>query len=439
MNKLILLVPLLLQFVVKVFADDVYYCNATVSCPESLPCCGAAAGICGTGAYCLACDPRYSFNLTACMPSPICQDSHNELTVSSLADFNSYLGNASEADWLYTGYVMDYDEGLILAMPNQTTGTVLYSTRYMWYGKTTARFRSSRGQGVVSAFILYSDVQDEVDFEFVGADLFKVQTNFYYEGILNYTNSRNITTNNTYENFHEISMEWTEDEINWSVDGVIGRTLRREDTYNATSGDYMFPQTPSRVQLSLWPGGAHDNAIGTINWAGGMIDWDAPDFEDPGYLYAILDSIEIECYDPPAGTKITGDQVYIFNSSTDFSKRSIEITDDRTYLANLLSTGFDRDYGVEDEEDEEDEDQETTAEPETSLATSHSFTTTDDNGQTTTQVSTSVPTTTTNPALTFTGFVQDTQLTSVSTGGAIEIKPPTFMLVSLIALTSWFF
>lgn len=45
--------------------------------------------------------------------------------------------------------------------------------------------KSSRGVGVVSAFILMSDIKDEIDFEFVGNDLQTAQSNFYFQGITN--------------------------------------------------------------------------------------------------------------------------------------------------------------------------------------------------------------------------------------------------------------
>lgn len=55
----------------------------------------------------------------------------------------------------------------------------------MWYGKATAKMMTSGGQGVVSAFILLGDSKDEIDFEFVGADLEVAQTNFYSQGVTN--------------------------------------------------------------------------------------------------------------------------------------------------------------------------------------------------------------------------------------------------------------
>jgi beta-glucanase (GH16 family) len=55
----------------------------------------------------------------------------------------------------------------------------------MWYGKVSAKLKTSRGRGVVTSFILFSDVRDEVDYEFVGVDLETAQTNYYYQGVTN--------------------------------------------------------------------------------------------------------------------------------------------------------------------------------------------------------------------------------------------------------------
>ncbi len=68
-------------------------------------------------------------------------------------------------------------------MAEDSVGTLLASTGYMWYGNVQATFKTSRGKGVVTAFILLSDVKDEIDYEFVGADLGTAQTNYYFQGI----------------------------------------------------------------------------------------------------------------------------------------------------------------------------------------------------------------------------------------------------------------
>lgn len=74
---------------------------------------------------------------------------------------------------------------MLLTMAPNTVGTLLASTRYMWYGNVQARFKTSRGAGVVTAFILLSDVKDEIDYEFVGVDLESAQSNYYFQGIPN--------------------------------------------------------------------------------------------------------------------------------------------------------------------------------------------------------------------------------------------------------------
>lgn len=66
-----------------------------------------------------------------------------------------------------------------------TVGTVIASTSYVWYGKISATLKTSYGKGVVSAFILLSDMKDEIDYEWVGVDLHTTQTNYYFQGIPN--------------------------------------------------------------------------------------------------------------------------------------------------------------------------------------------------------------------------------------------------------------
>jgi|SRR5579862_1806303 len=152
-----------------------------------------------------------------------------------------------------------------------------------------------------------SDVKDEIDYEFVGKDLETGQTNIYWQALPYYGNSANITNiTDTFTDWHTYSVDWTPDQIVWSVDGVAKRTKTRASTWNATSGLYNYPQTPSRVQLSIWPGGASSQAQGTIDWAGGPIDWSGPDIQSNGYYYMQIANVTVKCYSPPAGTQTQG-------------------------------------------------------------------------------------------------------------------------------------
>lgn len=325
----------------RIVAESIIQCNETSHCPETYPCC-TTEGLCGTGNYCMGgCDARYSFNLTACVPQPVCQSGKYELKSEDMELTDKYLGSTNDTLWTYTGNVLDYNGTVLLAMPENSTGTVVSSTFYVWYGKVSTRFKSSHNAGVVSSSILYSNVEDEIDVEFIGSALKQPESNFYYQGVLNYTNEANLSASNTYENWHTYEVDWKEENITWSIDGIQQRVLQKDDTYNATTKQFMFPQTPSRIQLSIWAGGDSSNSQGVIDWAGGEIDWDASDFDDPGYLYAAVDYIEVECYDPPSGTKINGNTSYIYTSKKNFTQSSIMITDNETILDNLGETGWD--------------------------------------------------------------------------------------------------
>lgn len=104
---------------------------------------------------------------------------------SRIVDVGKYLGDPSTADWVAQGIPLTYNDNVILTMPPNSVGTVLASTVYMWYGNVKARMKTSKDAGVVTAFILLSDVKDEIDYEWVGTELDIAQTNFYFQGIPN--------------------------------------------------------------------------------------------------------------------------------------------------------------------------------------------------------------------------------------------------------------
>lgn len=74
------------------------------------------------------------------------------------------------------------------------------------------------------------------------------------------------------------------------MDGTILRTMYRNETYNSTTGQYHYPQTPSKIELSLWPAGLASNGDGTIDWAGGLVNWDSQ-YMSNGYYYAMVKEV----------------------------------------------------------------------------------------------------------------------------------------------------
>lgn len=146
----------------------------------------------------------------------------------------------------------------------------------------------------------------------------------------------------TYDDFHTYTIDWTQDSITWYVDDQPVRTRLRKDTWNDTSKSFDYPQTPSRVQLSLWPGGLSTNAEGTIQWAGGLIDWDSQDIKDNGYYFVTVKEIKIECYSPPSGAKIQGNSSYIIGDESGLES-SVIITNKDYVLKSFLGSGTDMD------------------------------------------------------------------------------------------------
>ncbi|KAI1306641.1 glycoside hydrolase family 16 protein [Xylaria venustula] len=327
-----------------VVAQSTPTCSLTKKCPEDSPCC-SQYGQCGVGAYCLGgCDPRMSFSLDACVPAPVCEDKTMPMTdTSGILDVSKYLGDPSTADWVSQGIPLTYNDNVLLTMPPNSVGTVLASTTYMWYGNVKAKLKTGKDAGVVSAFILLSDVKDEIDYEFVGTELDIAQTNFYFQGIPNYTNSGNITgLSDTNSDWHEYEIRWSPDKIEWYVDGNLGRTQLKSDTWNKTANQWDFPQTPARVQLSIWPGGAASNGQGTIDWAGGPIDWDSDAIKKDKYYYATVGEVSIECYktDSPPGTN--SGKSYTYNSWLGTNNTVVD-GDKPTILKSLLGSGLDMD------------------------------------------------------------------------------------------------
>ncbi|MCJ1439419.1 hypothetical protein MMC27_008813 [Xylographa pallens] len=223
-------------------------------------------------------------------------------------------------------------------MAQGTVGTLLASTSYVWYGNVKATLKTSRTAGVVTAFILLSDVKDEIDFEFIGTDLNDVQSNYYFQGITNYNNEKNISVTDTFGTYHTYEVDWTPDTLIWSVDGTPHRTLSRNTTWNATSNQYHYPQTPARIQLSLWPAGLSSNGLGTVQWSGGLVDWQSPDIQNAGYFYAMVNEVNVQCYSPPSGAKGSGSTSYIYDNASG-TNDTIEITNDATVLKSQLGTG----------------------------------------------------------------------------------------------------
>lgn len=164
-------------------------------------------------------------------------------------------------------------------------------------------------------------------------------------GVDNNGGRHKVDGEDTYNDWHTYEIDWRPDATDWIIDGKVVRTLKKSETFNETSSQYQYPQTPSRLQMSLWPAGQPSNAKGTIEWAGGVIDWNSQDIQDYGYDFAVVGEVSVECYDPPVGANINGNKSYIYTDIA-ATNDTIEVTDKDTVLASFAATGTNMTLGA---------------------------------------------------------------------------------------------
>ncbi|ORY01596.1 hypothetical protein K493DRAFT_388651 [Basidiobolus meristosporus CBS 931.73] len=94
----------------------------------------------------------------------------------------------------------------------QEFGATVTSVRWIQYGNVTTRVKTaSTSPDVVTSFIIRNPEGDEIDFEWVGGSPDQVQTNYYYNVILDYKNGRKTPVGcNTADGLNENMLQWDE-------------------------------------------------------------------------------------------------------------------------------------------------------------------------------------------------------------------------------------
>ncbi|KAJ7454657.1 concanavalin A-like lectin/glucanase domain-containing protein [Mycena latifolia] len=329
------LVVLSLTFSTFLLSTEAQICNATSLCPAAAPCC-SEFGYCGTGnQFCLAgCNPFQSHALDACKPSPICKSTTYTFKDGSRILTNSTLnnGDASKYDWVLDGGAVNVANGeLSMLLTETNSGVRLSSTRFIHYGTITATMKTGRWNGVVAGFVTMSNIRDEIDWEFPGAATMEGQTNYFWQGVVASPNhgaaSKGLT--DTYDNYHDYTIVWSPDSLVFRINNKTVRTIERSDT--VVDGVSQFPNTPSRIQLSLWPAGTNASAAGTIQWAGGLINWADKDYVAAGgHFTARVKSVSVKCGDPtPPGASVQG---YVYGGT--LSSPTITFSDQSVLAGN---------------------------------------------------------------------------------------------------------
>lgn len=227
-----------------------------------------------------------------CPPDPALGTTHSW-------DFNSTLDSTI---WnLTNGQVSPTSEGTEFSIKQPLDSPTIRSTFYIFFGVVESWVKMASGTGVVSSVVLESDDLDEIDWEWVGYNTSAVQSNFYGKGIRQYGRAGHHVVPNADTEFHNYTTHWTQDKLEWWVDGQLVRTLLAVDANDTT----QYPQTPCTVRYGIWPAGDPHNQKGVIQWAGGEINYqDAP-------FTMVVQKVRVQDYG-------TGKEYYYTNQSGDW-------------------------------------------------------------------------------------------------------------------------
>lgn len=189
-------------------------------------------------------------------------------------DFTKEL--MTDSVWNTTNGVINYgDNGAEFTINQRFESPTVQTNFYLFFGQVEVIMQAASGQGIISSMVLESNDLDEVDWEFMGGNDSFVETNYFGKGnTTSFTRAIYYPVQSTQEDFHNYTLDWSAEKIDWYVDGSIVRTLEYAD---ANGGD-DFPQTPMNLRLGIWAGGDPSEPNGTIEWAGGVADYNKAPF-----------------------------------------------------------------------------------------------------------------------------------------------------------------
>ncbi|KIW96642.1 uncharacterized protein Z519_02033 [Cladophialophora bantiana CBS 173.52] len=185
-------------------------------------------------------------------------------------DFTQYT--MSDKVWNVTAGGINYgDDGAEFTIAQRGQSPTVQTNFYLFFGQVEVIMKAAKGQGIVSSMVLQSMDLDEVDWEFIGGNNSYVETNFFSKGNqTDYGNAIWYPINDPQNEWHNYTLDWSKEKLDWIVDGNIIRTL----TYDEANNGLKFPQTPCDVRLGIWAGGDPKMPKGTIEWAGGETNYD---------------------------------------------------------------------------------------------------------------------------------------------------------------------
>ncbi|KAI9476186.1 MAG: concanavalin A-like lectin/glucanase domain-containing protein [Benjaminiella poitrasii] len=138
------------------------------------------------------------------------------------------------------------------------------------YGRVTYTLKAAGTKGVVTAAVLYAPDGDEIDFEMLGAQTDRAQTNYFYSSDILYGVNGGDTSLDidTASDFHNYTIDWTPERIKFSVDDEVIRTVKNKDDCDS-DGDCTYPTHAAEIQFGMWDA---SNPSSTAEWAGGPVN-----------------------------------------------------------------------------------------------------------------------------------------------------------------------
>ena len=213
----------------------------------------------------------FAQTFTDCDPTKkTCPPNQGLGTSNYSIDFTNNM--MSDNVWNNTAGSINYGtDGAQFTIKQRGDAPTVKSRFYIFFGQVEVIMRAAKGVGVVSSIVLQSDDLDEVDWEWIGGNSSYVQTNYFGKGnTTSFDRAVWHDVSNPQEEWHNYTVDWSKEKLDWYIDGQIIRTLK----YEEANGGHNFPQTPCDVRLGIWAGGDPKNPNGTIEWSGGEINYD---------------------------------------------------------------------------------------------------------------------------------------------------------------------
>ncbi|KAF8456780.1 concanavalin A-like lectin/glucanase domain-containing protein [Kalaharituber pfeilii] len=180
--------------------------------------------------------------------------------------------------------ILYQNDGAHFRIEKTNDAPTITSNFYIMYGRLESVLLAAPGAGIVSSLVLLSNTLDEIDWEWIGIDSGRAQSNYFGKGNTE-TYTRGAFHNVNHQEFHAYGIEWTPEFVKWSIDGTVVRTLTPQNV----EGDF-YPQTPMQIKIGSWSGGDPQNQPGVIEWARGPTDYSKGPFD------MIVKSIKVQDY-----------------------------------------------------------------------------------------------------------------------------------------------